>query len=139
MPILGFLAGGLIGRALGDVADYAAAAVLAGAGLLMLRDGDSENVDGLAQRMRGLAAVSVGLGVSVDELAIGLAIGLLGLPVLVVALLIGAQAVVASQLGLRLGARLSARLRDRAGQLAGGLLITLGVGLALLRLAGHAS
>ena len=137
MPIVGFLAGGLIGQALGDVADYAAAAVLVGAGLLTIRHGDSEAGEGLARRMRGLAVLGVGVGVSLDELAIGLAIGLLRLPVLAVALLIGAQALVASQLGVRLGARLSEPLRERAEQLAGGILIALGVGLALLRLTGH--
>jgi putative Mn2+ efflux pump MntP len=137
MPIVGFLAGGLIGQALGDVADYAAAAVLVGAGLLTIRHGDSEAGEGLARRMRGLAVLGVGVGVSLDELAIGLAIGLLRLPVLAVALLIGAQALVASQLGVRLGARLSEPLRERAEQLAGGILIALGFSLALLRLTGH--
>jgi putative Mn2+ efflux pump MntP len=101
----------------------------------MFRNGNSE--EGLAQRMRGLAALSVGLSVSLDELAIGLAIGLLRLPILAVALLIGAQALVASQLGVRLGARLGEGLRERAEQMAGGLLITLGLGLFILRMAGH--
>jgi putative Mn2+ efflux pump MntP len=137
MPILGFLAGGLIGQALGGVADYAAAAVLVGAGLLMIRRDDLEAGEGLARRMRGLALLGVGVAVSLDELAVGLAIGLLRLPVLAVALLIGAQALVASQLGLRLGARLSEPLRERAEQLSGGILIALGVGLALLRLTGN--
>jgi manganese efflux pump family protein len=135
MPIAGFLAGGLIGGALGDVADYAAAAILVGAGLLMLRDDDSG--EGLAQRMRGAAALGVGVSVSLDELAIGLAIGLLRLPILIVALLIGAQALLASQLGVRLGARLGKELREHAEQLAGGLLVAFGIGLGLLRLTRH--
>lgn len=139
MPIVGFLIGGLIGQALGAVADYAAAAVLVVAGLLMLRDNDSEAGEALAQRMRGAAILGVGVSVSLDELAIGLAIGLLRLPLLTVALLIGAQALLASQLGVRLGARLGAQLRERAEQAAGGLLVVLGVGLALLRLTGHSA
>jgi len=139
MPIVGFLAGGLIGQALGDVADYAAAAALTGAGLLVLRDQDSEAAEAPAQRIRGLAALGVGVGVSLDELAIGLAIGLLRLPLLVVVLLIGVQAVVASQLGLRLGARLGATVRQRAEQLAGGLLVVLGAALAVLRATGPPS
>jgi putative Mn2+ efflux pump MntP len=137
MPIVGFLAGCLIGEALGNVADYVAAAVLVGAGLLMFRNDDPEVGEGLAQRMRGLAALSVGVSVSLDELAIGLAIGLLRLPILAVALLIGAQAFVASQLGVRLGGRLGKELQERAEQLAGGLLMALGIGLAVLRLTGH--
>ena len=137
MPIVGFLAGGLLGQALGDVADYAAAAVLVGAGLLMMRDDDSDTGEALAQRMRGLAALGVGISVSLDELAIGLVIGLLRLPALIVALLIGGQALVVSQLGVRLGARLGQRLRERAEQVAGGLLVVLGIGLAVLRVTGH--
>ncbi|PZR95268.1 MAG: hypothetical protein DLM67_11310 [Candidatus Nephthysia bennettiae] len=137
MPIIGFLVGGLFGQALGGVADYAAGAVLVSAGLLVVRDNDSAAGAGLAQRMRGAAIIGVGVSVSLDELAIGLAIGLLRLPVLAVALLIGTQALVASQLGVRLGVRLGAKLRERTEQVAGGLLIALGVGLALLRLSGH--
>lgn len=136
MPIVGVLGGALMGRALGDLADYLAAAVLIGAGALMLR-GDGSDDEGLAQRMRGLAMIGVGLSVSLDELAIGLVIGLLGLPVVLVALLIGAQALLASQLGVRIGARLGDELRERAEQVAGALLVVLGVGLAVLRLTGH--
>jgi manganese efflux pump family protein len=138
MPIVGFAAGGLVGRALGEVADYAAAAVLVVVGLLMLRDDDSGTGQELARRMRGLAALGVGVSVSLDELAIGLVIGLLRLPALLVGLLIGAQALLASQLGIRLGARLRSELRERAEQVAGVMLILLGLGLAALRLTGHA-
>jgi putative Mn2+ efflux pump MntP len=137
MPIVGLLGGLMLGQVLGDIADYIAAAVLAGAGVLMFRGDDSERGESLAKRMRGLAMIGVGVSVSLDELAIGLVIGLLGLPVLIVALLIGAQALVASQLGARLGARLGEEVRERAEQLAGGLLVVLGVGLAVLRLTGH--
>jgi len=137
MPLVGFLIGGLASVALSDVADYAAAAVLVGAGLLMMRDGDTEAGDGLAQRMRGFAALGVGVTVSLDELAIGLAIGLLRLPVLAVALLVGAQALLASQLGVRLGGRVGEGLRERAEQAAGAVLIGLGVALTVLRVTGH--
>jgi putative Mn2+ efflux pump MntP len=137
MPVVGFAAGGWVGQALGDLADYAAAAVLLGAGLMMMHEDDSAAGEALAQRMRGLAAVGVGVSVSMDELAIGLVIGLLRLPALVVALLIGAQAFLVSQAGIGLGARLGAGVRERAEQIAGGLLVALGVGLAVLRLAGH--
>jgi manganese efflux pump family protein len=141
MPAVGFLAGGLVARALGGAADYAAAVVLVGAGLLVMRDSDSDPPEGgaLARRMRGLAALGVGVGVSLDELAVGLAIGLLGLPVLLVALLIGAQALIATQLGVRFGARLGEASRVRAEKLGGSLLIALGAGLALLRLTGHST
>jgi putative Mn2+ efflux pump MntP len=136
MPIAGFLAGRLAGQALGRVADLAAAVVLVGAGLLMLREDDADG-EALARRMRGLAILGVGVSVSMDELAIGLVIGLLRLPVVAVALLIGAQALVVSQVGVRAGARLGERLRERAEQVAGLLLVALGAGLAALTLTGH--
>ena len=137
MPIAGFLAGYLVSGPLGGLADYAAAAVLAGAGLLMLREGGEVEAEDLAQRTRSLAAIGIGISVSMDELAIGVAIGLLGLPVVLVALLIGAQALVASRLGTRFGARLGREVGERAELVAGVLLVLLGVGLALARLSGH--
>ncbi len=78
-----------------------------------------------------------GLRVSLDELAIGVTIGLLALPVVVVVVLIGAQAFVASQLGSRLGGQLGERVQDRAERLAGGLLVTLAAILLALKLSGH--
>jgi len=136
MPLVGFLAGGLLGGALGDLADYAAAALLVAVGLWMLRDDDAKTADRL-RRARGLATIGIGVSVSVDELAIGLVIGILGLPALLVATLIGAQALVASQLGARLGARLGQELGEWAERAAGALLIAIGVGLGLLRATGH--
>jgi putative Mn2+ efflux pump MntP len=56
-----------------------------------------------------------------------------------VALLIGAQALIASQLGVRLGARLGEASRVWAERLGASLLIALGTGLALLRLTGHSA
>src|SRR5215831_15601324 len=69
MPLVGFLVGGLASLALGDVADYAAAGVLVGAGLLMMREDGTEAARPLAQRMRGATALGVGISVSLDELA----------------------------------------------------------------------
>lgn len=137
MPIAGFLAGGLLGAALGGVGDYAAAALLVAVGLWMLRDDDADSAAAV-RRARGLATIWIGVSVSVDELAIGLVIGILGLPALLVAGLIGAQALVASQLGARLGGRLGQELGEWAERAAGALLVVIGVGLGVLRATGHA-
>ena len=48
--------------------------------------------------------------------------------------LIGAQALIVSQLGLRLGAHISPRTRDAAGHLAGLALAALGLGLLIEQL-----
>ena len=130
MPVVGLFVGHALGRLVGSAADYVAIAVLAFLGLWMLihEEGDEgEKVARLAGG-QGLALFALGLSISLDELAIGFTIGLLHLSLWLAVVLIGAQAFVFAQLGLRLGARLNETLRERAEQLAGLALL----GLALL-------
>jgi len=62
-----------------------------------------------------------------DELAIGFTIGLLHLLLWLAIVLIGAQAFLFAQIGMRLGAQLNESLREHAEQLAGLALIGLAV------------
>ena len=137
MPIIGFLAGAGLGIAVGGWANYAAAGVLAAVGVLMLRAGDAEENEEqrlrLLESARGSAVVVLGLGISVDELAIGFGVGLLRLPFLLLIVLIAVQAFLAAQLGMRLGSRLAENVRGAAGRIAGVLLIV----AALLVVAEH--
>ena len=113
--------------------NYVAIAVLALLGAWMLLhegDDESETVDRLAAG-HGLAVLALGLSISLDELAIGFTIGLLHLSLWLAIALIGIQAFVFAQLGLRLGARLNESLRERAEQAAGLALLTLAVLLAV--------
>jgi putative Mn2+ efflux pump MntP len=111
--------------------------VLAALGVWMLahgEDGEEEKVGALASG-HGLVLIALGISVSLDELAIGFTIGLLHLPLWLAIVLIGAQALLLSQLGLRVGARLNEALRERAEQLAGLALLGLALLVALERLA----
>ena len=132
MPVAGLLAGRALGGAIGGVADYAAIAVLGALGVWMLVGDEDVSADSVARLSggNGLGLLALGLSVSLDELAMGFTIGLLGLPVWLAIALIGAQAFLFAQLGLRLGQRLGAALRERAEQAAGVALL----GLALLLL-----
>lgn len=133
MPLLGFIGGAAIGSVLGTLADFLAIAVLIGLGIYMLwpKDEPEETARaGLLARTRGWASLGLGVSISLDELAIGFTIGLLGLPVALVLILIGLQAFVATQVGLRLGTRLSDAVRENAERLAG--LALAGLGLFLL-------
>jgi putative Mn2+ efflux pump MntP len=65
----------------------------------------------------------------------GFTIGLLDLSLWLAIVLIGLQAFVFSQLGLRLGSRLNEALRERAEQLAGVALLALAVLLVAEQLA----
>jgi hypothetical protein len=110
----------------GRNADYVAIAVLAGLGAWMVLhedEDDSETVDRLAVG-HGLAVLALGHSISLDELAIGFTIGLLHLSLWLAIVLIGMQAFLFAQLGLRLGARLnetfaSARSRPPASPCSG--------------------
>jgi putative Mn2+ efflux pump MntP len=137
MPLVGFFAGKLAGQAVGNAADYLAIAILIGLGLFMLRpqadDREDERVSLLA-RTRGLAALGLGVSISIDELAIGFTIGLLKFPVLIILVLIGIQAFVVTQLGIRLGQRIGERIREGAERLAGVALAVLGLVLLAQKL-----
>jgi putative Mn2+ efflux pump MntP len=128
MPLIGLALGAPLGHALGDAADDVAIGVLVAFGLhTLLGDDDSEAERlGLAGRLRGWGAVALGVSVSLDELAIGFALGLVRAPIVLVIVLIAVQAFVLAQLGLRLGSRLGVRLRERAETLAGAALLVLG-------------
>jgi manganese efflux pump family protein len=104
-------------------------AVLGGRMLFHEAEGEGETVAELATR-DVFAAVAHGISISVDELAVGLTIGLLRLSLWRAINLIGLQAFLFSQLGLRLGRRLNERFRERAEQLAGFAL--LGVAVMLI-------
>jgi manganese efflux pump family protein len=128
MPIVGIVLGAVAGSIAGNAADYLAIAILIGLGVLMLwpRRGDHPERVGLLARTHGLAAIGLGISISLDELAIGFTVGLLRFPVLLVIALIGTQTLIVTQAGLRLGTSLGEALRERAEQLAGIALIGLG-------------
>jgi len=128
MPVVGFLVGAGVGGVLGRWTDYLAATVLAGAGLWMLRPGGAEEEEAeqnvrLLESARGWGILVLGLGISIDELAIGFGVGLLGLPLLLLVGLIAVQAFIAAQLGMRLGSHLADTTRQAAERIAGGLLL----------------
>jgi putative Mn2+ efflux pump MntP len=136
MPLVGFFAGNLAGKAVGNAADYLAIAILIGLGLFMLRPqaGDEDTRLSLLARTRGLAVLGLGVSISIDELAIGFTIGLLHFPVLVILVLIGIQTFVLTQLGIRLGQRIGERIREGAERLAGVALAALGLLLLVEKL-----
>jgi manganese efflux pump family protein len=136
MPLIGLAAGAGIARAVGDVADYLAGAAVIGLGIYMLAAGDhgEEQQAGRLASTHGLAMLTLGISISLDELAIGFSLGLIRLPVVPVIIAIAVQALLASQLGLALGHRISERFTERAEQLAAVVLILLGAFLITERL-----
>lgn len=136
MPIVGLFLGHALGSLVGGAADYVAISVLALLGLWMIVHEERDEGSKVAELAQGSALVLLALGISIslDELAIGFTIGLLHLSLWLAIVLIGAQAFLFAQIGMRLGARLNDTLRERAEQLAGLALIGLAILLAVEKL-----
>lgn len=137
MPLVGLVAGHALGHLVGSAADYIAVAVLALLGAWMLLHEEEDESERVAQIAggHGLVLLALGVSISLDEFAIGFTIGLLHLSLWLAIVLIGAQAFLFAQLGLRLGAHLNETLRERAEQLAGLALLGLAVLFLTERLA----
>lgn len=132
MPVVGLLIGHGLGSAIGTAADYLAIATLAAVGIWMLVSNDEVEEERIAQLSngRGVALLALGLSISLDELAMGLTVGLLHLSIWLAVVLIGAQAFLVAQIGMRLGERGGEALRERAERAAG--IALLGISLVLL-------
>jgi len=133
MPIAGILVGRVAGNLIGAWAGYGGIVFLLIAGALLLRPDDEKRLRLLAHA-RGLAILDLGLGISVDELTVGLSAGLLGLPIALTVVWIAVQAFAAAQVGLRFGARLGEEIRERSEQAAGVALILVALVLLGLKL-----
>ena len=129
MPVVGLFVGRGLGAAIGHAGEYVAAAALIGLGVYMLREDDQAEGEKVARlgRRSGLALIGLGIGISIDELAMGFTIGLLHLSLVLAVILIGAQAFLLAQVGLRLGSRLGEAAREWAERSAGIALLGLGV------------
>lgn len=135
MPLLGVALGAPLGDAVGNLANYLAAALVAGLGVYMLLErsdevGESERL--LAMTKRGAYGfLALGFSISLDEIAIGFSAGLLRLPLPALVISVGVQAFVLTQIGVRLGSRASERWREVSERVAGGALVLLGAVLLL--------
>ncbi len=135
MPLVGLLIGVGLSGPLGGAAEYVAITVLILFGLYATFNAKHE--DDEAKRIastHGLAIIGLGLGISLDGLAIGFTYGLLHLPVVLVTLLIAFQASVLSQIGFSVGSRLPERIRRYGEKVASIALIAIGLLLLVQKL-----
>ena len=134
MPLIGLGLGVPLGDAIGHAADFIAAGLVAALGVyLLVAEKDDERLIGLTRR-GPLAAIALGVSISLDELAIGFSAGLLRLPVLPMVIAIAVQAFAVTQIGVRLGDRVGRRWREATERVAGTALIALGVSLLTVSL-----
>jgi putative Mn2+ efflux pump MntP len=132
MPVVGLLLGEQVAGPLGHAARWVGAGLLIGVGLYAVlravrsRGSDREQ----APPTQLWRLVLTGLALSLDNLVVGFALGTYQTPVLLGAVTIGVVSVALSLLGLELGARIGRLAPGRGEQLAGLMLISVGVAIA---------
>ena len=131
MPVLGWLAGTTVERYIAGFDHWIAFGLLAFVGLRMLWSGfHPDQEEKMEDPSRGWTMVLLSIAVSIDALAIGLSLGLIGVTIWYPAVVIGVVTGLVSWLGLRLGNRLSERFGERMEILGG--LVLLGIGVRIL-------
>ena len=134
MPILGLLLGHGLAPTLGHAAHWIGSGLLIATGIYALVQAvrtwqqTGEARDGAAGPPTGRLLIT-GLALSIDNLAVGFALGTYHVSLAVAVVVIGAVSVAMSLLGLELGNRLGAKTGER-GEFVGGLVL-IGVGIAL--------
>jgi putative Mn2+ efflux pump MntP len=137
MPVLGWFAGTTLLRYIATYDHWVAFGLLAFVGVRRIRSGFDPNSDELKNDpSRGWNLVLLSIAVSIDALAIGLSLGLIGVTIWYPAAVIGVVTGLVSWLGLRLGNKLGKKFGKRM-EIAGGIiLILIGVRILLAHLFG---
>ena len=131
MPLVGLLVGRAVSSTIGGNTKLVAGSVLCLVGAYTIVSELLERPDGSRPSEPSLARLVVlGATLSIDNLAIGFALGTYHVNVVLAALVIAAFSVALTLLGLEAGARLGARLGRRSEAVGGVLLLGLGVAVA---------
>ena len=132
MPILGLVLGRSLASTLGQAAHWIGAALLIATGgyavIQSIRSPDSQPPATPAGQRTGRMLIT-GAALSIDNLAVGFALGTLHVSLAVAVIVIGAISIVLSLLGLELGSRIGARTGARGELLSG--LVLIGVSAAI--------
>jgi len=132
MPLIGLLLGqavaGYIG---GHVAGYVAGGILILTGAYAIYQGRQvKNQAKGPRRLRTHSLVITALALSIDNLAVGFALAVYHIQIVLAAVTMGVISVLMSLLGLELGHRLGRRVEEWSEELGGAMLILVGIAIA---------
>jgi putative Mn2+ efflux pump MntP len=132
MPLLGWLAGRSVAHWIGGIDHWIAFGLLAAIGCHMIYEAVHADEEERTARdaTRGASLVLLSVATSIDALAVGLSLALLGVGIWCPALVIGVVAFVFTAVGLHLGRRFGS-LFDRRMEILGGLIL-IGIGIKIL-------
>jgi putative Mn2+ efflux pump MntP len=137
MPIIGWLAGRSIERWIGPVDHWIAFVLLGAIGGRMIYEALSEDAEDVERKdpTKGASLVVLSVATSIDALAVGLSLALLGVEIWYPALVIGLVAFTFTVVGLHLGRRFGTLLGRRVEIVGGVVLIAIGVRILVEHLA----
>ncbi len=132
MPIVGWLAGGRIAGHLGTYGSWLAFLLLGYVGGKMLWDARAEKkAQHAGDPTRGVTLLTLSLATSIDALAVGMTMALIGVSVWLPSVVIGLVTATLTAIGVTFGGRIGARWERWADVIGGCVLILIGLKLLL--------
>ena len=137
MPILGWLAGRSVERWISPVDHWIAFGLLAVIGGKMIYEALTQDAEDEQRKdpTKGASLVVLSVATSIDALAVGLSLALLGVDIWYPALVIGVVALAFTATGLHLGKRFGALLGRRVEIVGGVILLAIGARILIEHLA----
>jgi putative Mn2+ efflux pump MntP len=131
MPILGWLAGRTVRGYIDAFDHWIAFALLVYIGLKLIREGGRPDEYHRDDPTRGMSLVLLSVATSIDALAMGLSLAILGVSIVFPAAIIGVVAALFTCGGMALGRLVARRWRSRVAWAGGVILIGIGVKILL--------
>ena len=133
MPIAGLLLGQAIAGYLGNIAKFVGSGILVLTGAYTIWEGrrvPNEPAKGPAD-LAVHRLIITALALSIDNLAVGFALAVYRINIVLAAVTMGVISVAMSMVGLELGSRLGPRVGEWSDELGGAVLILVGLALAI--------
>jgi putative Mn2+ efflux pump MntP len=132
MPLIGLILGEAVAGYIGHhLAGYVAGGILILTGAYAIYQGRQvKSAERAPRSLQTHRLIITALALSIDNLAVGFALGGLQVPILLAAATIGAISVAMSLAGLELGHRLGRRVEEWSEEIGGAVLILVGIAIA---------
>ncbi|MFD0669920.1 manganese efflux pump MntP family protein [Cohnella sp. GCM10027633] len=128
MPIAGVVIGGAIGQYFQGAISVIGALLLIGVAIYFLFFDDDDDDDKAFKRpLSGWPLFAVAIGISLDELAVGLSAGMMRLPIVLTVVLLAVQAFAFALIGVKFGAGIKRYLGEWAEKASGAVLGLMGI------------
>lgn len=131
MPIIGWLAGAELADIIREVDHWVAFGLLALIGGKMIKESLQETERLKKDVTRGWSLVALSVATSIDALAVGFSLSLIGTRIILPAVLIGIVASLMSIVGVRLGERVSGMFGRRVEFVGGVVLVLIGIRIVI--------